>query len=174
MEDAERRLCLEALFAEHAANVLAYARRRASSAVADDVLSDVFLAAWRRLEDVPQDASPWLLACARSALRNHARGERRRVSLVSRLVAESAPGLSTERPDGSVAHALERLGERDRETLLLLAWEGLTAERAAVVVGCTAQTFRVRVHRARRRFARALRDADAAVDQRMTMEACND
>ena len=35
--------------------------------------------------------------------------------------------------------------------MLLIAWEGLTPSQAARVVGCSGATFRVRLHRARRR-----------------------
>jgi RNA polymerase sigma-70 factor, ECF subfamily len=38
----------------------------------------------------------------------------------------------------------------------LLAWEGLDISQAAVAAGCSTATFRVRVHRARKRVARQL------------------
>ena len=123
MED-DRRSRAEALFAVHGGAVLAYARRRASAATADDVLSDVFLVAWRRLDDLPADPRPWLLACARSALANHRRADRRRVRLLGRLSAAGvAASTQIELPDGALARALAVLTERDRETLLLTAWE---------------------------------------------------
>jgi RNA polymerase sigma-70 factor (ECF subfamily) len=54
--------------------------------------------------------------------------------------------------------ALARLDEIDRETLLLVAWEGLDHGGAAYAAGCSAATFRVRLFRARRRLARLLRE----------------
>jgi RNA polymerase sigma-70 factor (ECF subfamily) len=57
-----------------------------------------------------------------------------------------------------VWRALSQLPERDREVLLLIAWEGLSSARAARVMGVSANTFAVRLYRARRRFARALAD----------------
>jgi DNA-directed RNA polymerase specialized sigma24 family protein len=65
MNEIERRRRLERLFVEHSAAVRAYAARRVAQGVVDDVSSDVFVVAWRRLEDMPEDALPWLLACAR-------------------------------------------------------------------------------------------------------------
>jgi len=59
-----------------------------------------------------------------------------------------------------VAAALLELSEQDREVLLLSAWYDLTARQASVVMGCTAATFAVRLHRARKRFATALAHAD--------------
>jgi hypothetical protein len=64
MDEFERRLRLERLFSAHGAAVRAYARRRVDPASADDAVSDVFVIAWRRLDDVPDDALPWLLGCA--------------------------------------------------------------------------------------------------------------
>jgi RNA polymerase sigma-70 factor (ECF subfamily) len=163
----------QALFEAHWRSVLAYARRRASYATADEVLSDVFMAAWRRLDDIPADALPWLLACARGSLANHRRAQRRRLRLVARL----RPTVSDEPPirlrDGRLTDALARLGARDREALLLAAWEGLTAEQAAAVLGCSAQAFRVRLHRARKRLAQALEPVEASATA-MTMEARNE
>ena len=39
---------------------------------------------------------------------------------------------------------------------MLVAWEGLAPAEAAVVVDCSPEAFRVRLHRARRRLAAAL------------------
>jgi RNA polymerase sigma-70 factor (ECF subfamily) len=174
MDDDNRRSRLEALWTAHASAVLAYARRRASGATADDVLSDVFMVAWRCLDDVPDDARAWLLACARRSLGNRQRGERRRVGLLDRLAATSAPAAPPiELRDGQLAQALAALSASDREVLLLTAWEGLSGARAAAVLGCSPQAFRVRAHRARTRLASALRTAEAT-STRTTLEACND
>ena len=54
MRDRER---LEALFADHAAAVRAYALRRADAATADDIVSEVFVVACRRLDAVPSDSA---------------------------------------------------------------------------------------------------------------------
>jgi RNA polymerase sigma factor (sigma-70 family) len=176
MGEDNRRARLEELFAAHARTVLAYARRRTNAASAEDVLSEVFIVAWRRLDDLPADPEAWLLACARNALLNHERGEQRRSKLVERLSAHTSRAeFAVELNDGVLAQALATLSERDRELLLLLVWEELPAERAAVVLGCSRQTLRVRTHRARARLARAL--ADIAADDGATpmkLEACND
>jgi len=173
MASDDRSARAQALFEAHWRSVLAYARRRASSATADEVLSDVYMVAWRRLDDVPADALPWLLACARSSLANHRRAQRRRLRLLARL----RPTVSDEAPirlrDGRLSDALARLGARDREALLLTAWEGLAAEQAAAVLGCSPQAFRVRLHRARKRLAQALEPVEASATA-ITMEARNE
>jgi RNA polymerase sigma factor (sigma-70 family) len=173
MDDEKRREQVEALFAEHARAVLDYARRRTDHASASDVLSDVFVVALQRLADVPRDDPlPWLLGCARRVLANQHRGQRRRLRLFERLAANaprSQPEL--ELSDGALSRALASLAERDREALLLTAWEGLTTAQAARVLGCSTQAFWVRSHRARKRLAAAL-ERDTTTP--MTMEACND
>jgi RNA polymerase sigma-70 factor (ECF subfamily) len=58
---------------------------------------------------------------------------------------------------------LAQLRERDQEVLRLSAWEQLTASEAATVMGCSVATYKVRLHRARRRFS-ALIAASASED----------
>ena len=142
MEESARRARLEALFSAHAGAVRAYARRRIGAGAADDTVSEVFVVAWRRLEDVADDALPWLLGCAR-----------RDVALQKRLSVSTA-GVRIE--DRILALALASLSDRDREVLLLVAWEGLEPAKAARVLGCSRNALAVRLHRARRRLAAAL------------------
>ena len=52
--------------------------------------------------------------------------------------------------------AFATLGERDREVLRLVAWDGLSPAEAADVLDVTRFAFAVRLHRARRRLERAL------------------
>jgi RNA polymerase sigma-70 factor, ECF subfamily len=59
MSETERRRQLEDLFTAHARAVRAYAVRRVPAGEIDDVVSDVFVVAWRRLDEVPADALPW-------------------------------------------------------------------------------------------------------------------
>jgi RNA polymerase sigma-70 factor, ECF subfamily len=53
-----------------------------------------------------------------------------------------------------VRHALASLSDIDRELVTLTTWEGLSPAEAARVVGITAGTARVRLHRAHARLAR--------------------
>jgi RNA polymerase sigma factor (sigma-70 family) len=155
--ELDRRARFEALFAEHAAAVRAYARRRTDPTSADDVVSDVFVVAWRRLDDVPPDALPWLLACARRVLANQRRSARRRIALIDRLDRRSERGaVSPDTGDALLGRALGMLSERDREVLLLIAWEGLDRARTAAVLGCSLPAVSARLHRARSRLAAAL------------------
>jgi RNA polymerase sigma-70 factor (ECF subfamily) len=114
-----------------------YLRRRCSPDVADDVLGDVLLVLWRRLDDAPPGAElPWSYAVARGCLANARRGEERRLSLVSRLRRERPPEPAL--PDDRIGAALARLRPADAELLRLWAWEGLEARDLATVLGCSA------------------------------------
>lgn len=163
MNKPEHRERLETLFREHAAAVRAYALRRIDPATAEETVSEVFVIAWRRLDDVPGDALPWLLACSRRVLANQRRASRRRIALAERLSGAGRPtddhhfDLGMRISDRSLAQALSELSEDDRELLLLIAWDDLTPEQTAQAVGCSKRTLAVRLHRARRRLTEALR-----------------
>jgi RNA polymerase sigma-70 factor (ECF subfamily) len=164
--DHATRMRLEALYAEHAPAVLRYARRRSDQGTADDVVAETFLVAWRRRDAVPDDALPWLYAVAGNVLRNQRRSTRRQASLRDRLEAQPAPATSpTPTVSGTTDHGLLRalatLRPIDREAILLTAWEELSAERAAAAAGCSPAAFHVRLHRAKRRLAKALDAASA-------------
>ncbi len=149
---------LEVLFRSHYAAVVAYVRRRAPAESVDDVVAETFLVAWRRLEHVPTESLPWLLAVARNVIATQRRGTARRRALHSRLqsaAVETVEQLSVAEL-GPVAAALASLSEKDREALTLIAWDGLRPSQAAAVLGESPSTFRVRLHRAKRRLRRLL------------------
>jgi RNA polymerase sigma-70 factor (ECF subfamily) len=150
------------LYEEHGGRVLAYALRRAAPDVAADVVAETFLVAWRRLDDVPAEPLPWLLGVARRVLANRRRSEGRLERLHERAAGER-PRDAPEPPDGALAAALRRLPERDREALLLVAWDGLDGRAAARAAGCTPVAFAVRLHRARGRLRRELEREEGTI-----------
>ncbi len=157
----------EELYESTFGDVLGYLLRRTEDPDhSADLVADVFTAVWSRIDDVPpgDQARPWVFGVARNVLANHRRGDRRRNALAARLRAdlrevrvtppgERDPGL------GEVGRVFRALSEHDREILSLAGWEQLDAGEIAVVLGCARGTARVRLHRARARFARALRKA---------------
>jgi RNA polymerase sigma-70 factor (ECF subfamily) len=163
--DDDRRIAFETLFATHYWVVRGYVRRRSPSSAVDDVVAETFLAAWRRFDSVAEDPLPWLLGVSRRILANQHRAERRRTALATRLRSlRSGSAWGWEAPvemSEELAMAMASLSEREREALLLVAWEGLEPNRAARAAGCTPATFRVRLHRARRRVAAQLADSPA-------------
>jgi RNA polymerase sigma-70 factor (ECF subfamily) len=151
---------MDVLFRAHYRDVAAYVRRRARPDLVEDVVAETFLVAWRRLDEVPADARPWLLGVARRALATQRRSVARQRSLVTKLERVHEPGEQTDQTsDFGVAAALGRLPEKDREAITLVAWDGLSPSEAARVVGLSAVAFRVRLHRAKRRLRRRLHAA---------------
>jgi RNA polymerase sigma factor (sigma-70 family) len=164
----ERGRRFDALFASYGSDMVAYCSWRAESASdAQDAAAEVFLAAWRRLDQLPEgeEARLWLYATARRVLANQRRSNRRRLALQERLTLEAAaapaepPSLGQD--EALVHEALHRLEPGDREVLLLAEWEGLTAAQIAAVLDCLTVTARGRLHRARRRFQAAFEQAKA-------------
>ncbi len=145
--------------------VWAYACSRAGRQLADEVVSETFTVAWRRIRDVPTPPLPWLLGVARNVLRDTVRGETRRAAFTAELADWVTPVEEDPADDVADRLALLRglgaLGEDDRELLVLTAWQGLTPAESARVLGCSAATLRVRLHRARRRLGKAV-DAQPA------------
>jgi RNA polymerase sigma-70 factor, ECF subfamily len=161
---AARQVRFEAVYAANHVPILGYAlRRTACPDDAADVLAETFLTAWRRLDELPADdeARLWLYGVARRVLANYYRGERRRTALADRLRGELAHSSLPSEPAGErarIATALRALPEQDRELLGLAAWEGLDYGQIAVVLGCSRNAVRIRLHRARQRLARELTD----------------
>ncbi len=149
---------------DHRHRITGYALRRTGDAAdAADVTADVFLVAWRRISEVPEGdgALPWLYATARRTLANQRRGDLRRRRLATRLAEQlpdpaSAPDAPCQDDLADARAAFESLAEADRELLSLIGWEGLDRETVAEILGCSRTAVRVRLHRARRRFAASL------------------
>ena len=153
----------EQLYADSFDRVAAYPLARSDPALAGDALSLTFEIAWRRLADLPDDPIPWLIGCARNVLSELRRARGRRDGLLERI-ATGAPHLAVVDPADAVVDravavtALAQLNPAELETLLLVAWDGLTTRQAAEVVGCTEGAFAVRLSRARARLVAAVED----------------
>jgi RNA polymerase sigma-70 factor, ECF subfamily len=153
-QDAERRDRFERLVAAVYEPVQRYLLRRTDPAAADDVLGDVLLVLWRRLDDVPSDNPlPWAYGVARGCLANSRRSAARQERLVHRL-AQARPDEAGD--DGALADALDALPVSDGEILRLWAWEQLPPRELALALGISANAASIRLHRAKRRLKKLL------------------
>lgn len=176
------RAWLEGLYRTHRSAVWAYAARRIRADEADDIVSEVFVTAWRSRDSVPAepaDPLPWLYRTASNHVLHARRGEARRGRLAARAgETEIAEGRGTPMradagagPNGlgvdavvidrldahqRVRSMLAALPADDAEILRLSTWEGLESPALGEVLGCSAAAARVRLHRARRRAQRIL------------------
>jgi RNA polymerase sigma-70 factor (ECF subfamily) len=155
---AQRERRFRAVADEATPAIGAYIKRRIyplSYADVDDLIEEVLIIAWRRLDDIPSGAEvPWLIGVARNVLRNAHRKFRRGEVVASQLMP-SPPDPSAEDnviADEGVRAALESLSEDDRDIVLLHAWDGRSAAEIGVILGLSTNAAAVRLSRAQDRF----------------------
>jgi RNA polymerase sigma factor (sigma-70 family) len=160
------------LYDRYAAQLYRYAYRRVGSALAEDVVAETFLAAFRRRQaydlDRP-DARPWFFGILIREIARHRRAEEARYRTLARAGADDVAEGFADRVTASVtaravrgplAEALRRLSPGDRDVLLLVAWSDLSYEEVAETLRVRIGTVRSRLHRARRKLRSALGDTN--------------
>lgn len=147
-----------------------YIRRRADRNDVDDLTAEVFTTAWRRRDDVPEEAVlPWLYRTAHFVLANHRRARRDIAAGAPTEVADFASAhdfdvddvANVAIEDAGLAAAWTTLSAKDQHVLMLAAWEGLNGVELGEALGMTAGGAGAALHRARQRLAQAMADADA-------------
>lgn len=113
----------------------------------DDLVQDVFLSAWQRLETLRDPAAfgGWLAMITR----NRATDSRRRTVEVDELPQTlAAPDATAARAEAlAILDIIRSLPEAYRETLILRLVEGLTGPEIAERTGLTPASVRVNLHR---------------------------
>ena len=99
------------LYDSHRSRVYAYAVSRAGRQLADEVVSEVFLVAWRRLDELPADPLPWLLVTARNVIGSEFRAAVRQESLAAEHLPEQVP-VSENAPTRPLSSAASRSAGR--------------------------------------------------------------
>lgn len=158
-----------AVFDRHAQPIHRYVSRRLGPVMADDVVGETFLVAFRQREryDLGRpDARPWLYGIASNLIGRHRRAEVRAYRALARTGVDpvvAAPRtdevdarLAAAGVERELASALSHLPRGDRDVLLLFAWADLTYEQIAAALGIPVGTVRSRLHRARRKLREAL------------------
>jgi RNA polymerase sigma-70 factor (ECF subfamily) len=151
------------LFERHAKAIYNYCFRRVGDwATAEDLLSTVFLEAWRRRDKAlpPDKVLPWLYGIATNVVRNRRRTERRYAAALRRMprplpepdyadsVAERA---DDERRMAQPLSLVASLPKREQDVLVLCVWMELSYEDVAFALGIPVGTVRSRLSRARAR-----------------------
>lgn len=159
------------VFDRHARAVNSFAAYRVGRNVAEDVLSETFLVAFRRRADFDtgtDSALPWLIGIAARLIRRHRAVEARHwmsfAASISREehsslggVDEALSRMDAEREVATLKTRIAALNPRDRETLLLYAWQGLSYEDISEALGVPVGTVRSRLNRVRKRLDSARR-----------------
>ena len=137
-----------------------YLARRTDAHTADDVLSEVLLVLWRRLDEVPdEEVRPWAFGVARLCLANAQRSAQRQRRVAAKVARLDPPDRLLEadpEPDLELNAALARLSELDQEILRLWAWEELAPREIAVILSMTPNAISLRLYRAKASLAALL------------------
>lgn len=149
------------IFDRHAISIHRFIARRTDTETADDVLSEVFAAAFKRRDrfDLAYDSAlPWLYGIALNSIRRSWRTTSAHQRVSSRLdhkdAVPSHEDDAVERLDAAERWArlrplVDELADGDRQALLLYAWEDLTYAQIALALEVPLGTVRSRIHRAR-------------------------
>lgn len=174
-----------AIYERHHDPVFRFAARRVGSQDAPDVTADTFVRAFEirhRYDPAHPSCLPWLYGIAQNLVGDRLRRVRRRSRAYvvaeshnttfeygeeadARIVAASMAGLLNE--------ALRQLSNRDRNTLLLYALEGLSYSEIARTLEIPPGTVGSRISRARRQISELIPDL-AQRTAAMTLDDLND
>jgi RNA polymerase sigma factor (sigma-70 family) len=151
------------MISRHETAIGTYLARRVGRQTAEDVLGDVWVAAYASRASYDRsypEARPWLYGVALNRLRRHWRSEpaEEPAQDVTRMAGDWDPWPAVDARVDTQAllrTALARLKPEEREVLGLVAWEDLTVAEAGRVLDIPAGTARRLLHQARK----ALRDA---------------
>jgi RNA polymerase sigma-70 factor (ECF subfamily) len=158
---------LHQLAAENTPAVANYLRHRLyplANADLDDLLEEVLIVAWKRLDDVPRgNELPWMINVARNVLSNAKRSRRRRSKMEGslRLLPPHPSAEMWVLASLAVRDAMEQLSEPDRDILMMHLWEGLDGRGIAVALSISDRAADSRLSRARIRFRAAYQSEEA-------------
>ena len=150
----------------------------------EDTVHEVFAIACARLTTFRGDSSlaTWLFGITDKVVR-HRRRKERWWRWLSGSADETAGNLAAPGPDplkaaeqtqtaASVYRVLARLGEGDRRILILFELEEMSADEVGQLLGIKPGNARLRLHRARARFARVYERELGPFESKVTSERC--
>ena len=158
------------IYDRYAAMLYRYAYQRVGPEIADDVVAEAFLAAFRGRASYDldrQDARPWLFGILTREMATHRRREQARYRAMARSahdIVQDGPAdqvaarVAAGAARGPLAAALAGLAPGDRDVLLLVAWGQLSYDEVADALNIPQGTVGSRLNRARRKVRQALGD----------------
>jgi len=161
------KLAMHALFARHRTSIYRWLLRFVGSeALAEDLLSEVFLDVWRQADrfEGRSSVSTWLMSIAR-----HKALSARRVRTEDELTEEIEAAIADTSDDPEAAlqekdrgellrQALTHLSHEHREIIDLVYYHERSIAECAEIVGIPAATVKTRMFYARRKLAELVRD----------------
>lgn len=154
--------CLTTAWTAHAPELRGWLRHRTNNtALADDLLQDLFLKALRqgaRFCDV-QNACAWLFEVARNLLTDHMRLAHNMVELPADLVAQTQDADTVDTLTACLPRVLSELTHEDREAIELCDLQGMAQADFAKLKGLNLSAVKSRVQRARVRLRAQMSNA---------------
>lgn len=160
------------VFDRHGRRVHRFLASRLGRQGADDLLTEVFLTAFRRRAsyDLDRDhALPWLLGIATYVVAQHRRDGVREIRLHLAVVPDAHHASHADDVDAQVTAgairdrlvaAVNALAPEERHVLLLVSWDHLRYDEVAEALDIPVGTVRSRLHRARVKVRAALGGVD--------------
>ena len=160
-----------AIYDRYLDQVFGYVRRRVgSTTVAEDLVGDVFLRAWRRFDRFEWqgvDLGAWLMTIARNRVHDHFKSAKFRLERTTDEFADSPPATAIDDPEHlteardlarTLAMALEELKDEHREVIELRFVHDLSVAETAAVLGRTTGATKALQYRALRSLEAIVRD----------------
>lgn len=179
--DASDKICLQAiakgdrramnqLFVRHNVRVYRFILRLTrNETVAEDLVSEVFLDAWRQADrfEARSQVSTWLLAIARnkaiSAIRrrHHAELDEEALALVEDPSDNPEESLEKNERSSLLRRCLEQLSPAHHEIIDLVYYHEKSVEEAAIITGIPPGTVKTRMYYARQQLAALVEKAES-------------
>ena len=144
-----------------------YVSSRTQKQHVDDICSEAIAIAWQKRDKIPAQEPngthdpllPYLILTARNLIKNLERKINTSNRHLKDLLPEDSPSAEAiVLEDVSLNAALQRLKPKDRELLLLLAWQDLSIAEIATVLRMSKANVSVRLNRARNRLSEILQE----------------
>ena len=154
---------MERLFRRHADRIYGHVfRLTASWSRSEEIVSIVFLEAWRKRETSLSTGAvlPWLYGIAGNVLRNEIRARGRHRRLIEKLsvcafdrdfVEGLASRIDDEARAGELLALIQQFPQHEQDVIALCWWSGLTLRDAALALELPVGTVKSRLSRARQR-----------------------
>jgi RNA polymerase sigma-70 factor (ECF subfamily) len=169
------RLCTEdglrTVYERHVDELVAFCRRSLDDhALAEDVVQEVFVRAWRHCGSYRDHAATmrgWLFAIARNAMIDAARARARRPPVLATEIeatqADPRDAVQAMLTRRQLREALDRLSREHRTALLAVFVEDLSYEETAAALGVPLGTVKSRIYYGIRALRTAMAEVDGAV-----------
>ena len=177
MTDAECRFT--AVYEAYQPKLYAYCRRRLTSHAAEDAVAEIFLIAWRKIDELPngKEALLWLYRVAYLTVGHQWRSRSRRNRLETKMasirprhgVVPEEVVLQSDQMQ-RVLKAASRLKPKDHEVLRLSIWEELSHADIGHVLDMSPEAVAQRFYRAKKALTKELNRSEQTRQQTLAAQ----